>query len=378
MKLTRLTDPDKIDFTRELNGDVWKGHLSVPDYQFRDRLLAKSPMCQDMRIYVVTESEDINSTDDIMSSVEIIIRDGYKYNSKDGKVEKTLVKNGCIGGVFTNPKFRGKGIAKFMIDELNKICDEEDLEFVILYSEVGDYYSRCGYESFHVPIRTRYIDDYEAKIFNGSEKYSVDGFDVELIDYQGFKEVMDLHNEEEDKRIMAMNDGKSRVVFAPSEEVVNWFHLRIKYFCYNLVSSPEALKTKAFDDIIEEFTSYEPKKLGIKVSKNGELLGYVIWTFELKMEEEPIFSCKILHMFSKGSSKTRSGSDFTIKKLLSDLTIDYMKYSKKHFKVASVSVWTSDVDEAFGGEVQENSSLSAIRFKNEKSIWENNNKLPWF
>lgn len=181
-------DPEVIRFTLHVNSEAWKGVLTNDEYVDRELVLGSSDICTKYTSgseyakrfpeshnllgikYFVLKDTSLPSTDkmsQIVSRCETLNRLGscITPNSK-GKIEPSLTI--CIGGVFTPIEYRGKGYAKIMIEKLNSYYDDiydkassitHELSRTLvrnmvinLYSEVGEYYSKMGYVSKHVPI----------------------------------------------------------------------------------------------------------------------------------------------------------------------------------------------------------------------------------
>ncbi|ODQ78164.1 hypothetical protein BABINDRAFT_162836 [Babjeviella inositovora NRRL Y-12698] len=133
--------------------DYVNGELAINDSDICQR---RSPTIsiQGQVFYVVRDTSitlaEGDFTSDIVASCCTLTRDGYVKSPTFG------LKNipvSCYAFVYTKPDQRRKGVAAFMLNEVNRHMEREIPDGIsVLYSDVGEYYSRFGFESRHVPL----------------------------------------------------------------------------------------------------------------------------------------------------------------------------------------------------------------------------------
>ncbi|KAK6200982.1 gcn5-related n-acetyltransferase [Scheffersomyces amazonensis] len=393
-ELIHLTDYELIKFTREQNSAAWKGRLTADDYVIRDLVLGKSKIItkkpNGLMVFMLRKISDQKP----VSSIELLIRRGWKFDYVNGEVVKKEVSTGCIGGVFTYPEHRGQGLAKIMVDKLMEIAKTDILKedgFTFLYSEVGEYYAKSGFKSFEVPLVS--IPLQTGKPEEGiSENFK-------LLDYHTFEPYLKVHNEQLSKEIIKKvnKDHLSRVTLVPNSDLVDWFHLRCKYISYKLFHEEKHTKTidfvnESYEEIVDNFIELDPKKFGIELfNESNKSIGYIIWTFDwINRTEKYATVLKIVVI--DGEDK-----DSTSLKLLSLLRNYLLKNEDIEGQTnIKIIVWESELSqvnkeyviEHWGSKAGlENSSRSAILINNEPEdkllqsgqlIWEGNDKLSWF
>lgn len=366
LQLIHVTDRDLIDFTRFHNSGTWKGFLSVEDFILREYVLNKSPHCDNIMIFLLLHGNDK------VCSCELLIRDGIKFERN----KEITVSTGCISAVYTYQEFRSKGYAKIMIDRVIEQCKILLDGFVFLYSEIGEYYTRLGFKSFHVPMLTREVSG-DAVHFKGDNDIVIDGNCLQFVRFHQFKELIDLYkkyNYHEIRQKVA-KDGKTRISIDVHERIFDWFHLRAKFLTYKATKLKVPIDFTDHDDTVAKFNHLDPKNFGLKISVNGNVKAYIIWTYDFKADATQYLT--VLNLFAVPGYES-------YKLKLLRYTEDYMKL----LGISTLKIWSSDIDnKEFNGKVSTNPSLGAIRMITEEDdkrlesgeiIWENNNKIPWF
>ncbi|KAK6461862.1 gcn5-related n-acetyltransferase [Scheffersomyces coipomensis] len=393
-ELLHLTDYELIKFTRQQNSAAWKGRLTADDYIIRDLVLGKSKMIatkpNGLFVFMLRRISDKKP----VSSIELLIRTGWRFDFENGEVVEKEVSTGCIGGVFTYPEYRGQGLARIMVDKMMKIAKSEIIGedgFTFLYSEVGEYYVKNGFKSFEIPLVS--IPLVDAKPVEGiDEKF-------ELIPYHKFKPYLSIHNKQLKAEIIekVKQDHLSRVTLVPTSDLVDWFHLRSKYISYKLFhekkhTEPIDFVNDTYEQIAEKFERSEPHKFGLKLLNNdNDLVGYIIWTYDWINDTENYATVLKIVVVDGNDKETAS------LKLLSLLKNHLLKNEDNVGQTTvKISVWESEVSEKNKKILVskwkskaglENSSRSAILINNKVDddklqsgdlIWEGNDKLSWF
>ncbi|CAH2351466.1 uncharacterized protein CLIB1423_03S06942 [[Candida] railenensis] len=408
-ELVELNDRDLISFTRAQNSQSWRGQLTSEQYIERECVLGKSKIASSkvnrLLVFMLRDKADPTSR---LCSIELLIRRSwsYKYNPDSKRVERKDILSGCIGGVYTYPENRGKGLARIMVDKLVEKAKTEYLGedgFTFLYSEVGEYYSRNGFKSFEVPLLkfplgTEIINDK----FIGEDEYQ-----FSELKFHQFEELLQFHNTQFDKEIVdkVTKDGKPRVTINPNQDFIDWFHLRSKFISSKLFYAGksdinENLSDLTIDEILAKFHKIEPDVFGFKISnQEGKLVGGIIWTYDWSLNKETNQYENYATVLKIIVDNKLSNQDDIKKQLI----LKMKSYIESKTTPAAVSdfkqviIWQSEVNDTLlnwltGNEVKgvpdhPNSSMSAVLIndpsENEKLvsgelIWEGNDKLPWF
>lgn len=157
LTLVHPTQEEKLQ-TWQLNGKSWAGRLSLPAYFRREEHLANQAITRNGGIthWVLVDSTKAPNEREILASCETLRKRALVARAEQdgsGGVEEA-VSHG-IGSVFCDPRFRGRGYARRMIEELAKKLDTwqqpdgKRTYFTVLYSDIGkQFYSRSGWEAF--------------------------------------------------------------------------------------------------------------------------------------------------------------------------------------------------------------------------------------
>ncbi|KAG7925340.1 hypothetical protein KL925_004355 [Ogataea polymorpha] len=190
--LERITDFEVLRYVLSHNHRAWGGTLGMKEYIERERLNYTHRFCDLWRddtvvngtYYWVFRDTTLPSDkfEDIVCACEFVVRDSYYF-------DKSLHEGKCaaVGSVYTLEQHRKKGYATKMMEQLvekMKGLFQGKYDFSFLYSEVGEYYSRFGFQSYHVPLALletgrktaipylyvteenlpKFIDQYDAKV----------------------------------------------------------------------------------------------------------------------------------------------------------------------------------------------------------------------
>ncbi|CUM65684.1 uncharacterized protein PRCAT00003332001 [Priceomyces carsonii] len=407
-ELVHITDKELIDFTREQNGHSWKGPLSIEDYVTREHVLSKAKIAlSDINRLYVLMLKDLQRSDAKMCSMEMLVRRAWKFSwsQTQNEVVKEDICCGCIGGVFTYPEYRGKGLAKIMIDkavELGKSKFIGPNGFTFLYSEIGDFYDRCGFRSFNVPlVRIKLTKPSNSDTFE--EIRAKEDIEIGFIKYHEFGPYMELYSQQlkEKLRKKVENDKKPRVSLVPTADIIDWFHLRAKYFSFKLFheSSTQNIDflSSCYEDLVEKFESFDPHYFGIKIMSENKCIAFISWTYDWKKTDDKYASkATVLKIYVEESQDYNHMAVKLIK-----LMIVYLE-SLRGDRVESLSnpseivIWKSETSQEVlkwilstcdADEIDDNPSRSAILIntgsddnllRNGQLVWEENTKLPWF
>lgn len=405
-RLVNITDQDLVNFTRLQNAQAWKGQLSMENYVEREAVLGKCKITlSSTNRLLVFMLQDLKRPDDRLCSVELLIRQSWKFvwDEKSGKTIKKDVLSGCIGGVFTYPEHRGKGLAKIMIDKVVELSKTQYIGpegFTFLYSEVGEYYVRNGFKSFGVPLLRFGLsadgEDFDSVLKKDEEK-------VDLIKYHEFEGLMATYNKQFETEMVAKTDSdhKTRVSINPSLDFIDWFHIRAKFISHKLFNRDLNIDSSLlYEQINEQFQTIDPTYFGIQVkNKEGQLIGFITWTYDWNLNTKTgtyensitVLKIVVLPQYNNFEYSTK------LLKLMKSY-VELLNATDKEGlgKFVKVIVWESEIShevkdflltkyKAIDG--IDNGSRSAILINNDKEdldlrggdlIWENNTKLPWF
>lgn len=237
LALVHPTQAEKLRIWH-LNGKSWAGQLSMQAYLRREEHLANQPCTRDGGItywILVDATQDPNQRD-ILSSCEslrkrALVARAEKYGS--GAVEE-VVSHG-IGSVFCDPRFRGRGYARRMIEELAKKLDTwqqpdgKRADFTVLYSDIGkQFYSKSGWEAFpssHIALPPA-ADNILAKPhpLHAEDLRQLCLIDEALVIKKGFVR-------------QSGKAGKTIVCLLPDWDTMQWHHAREEFVAKELLYS---------------------------------------------------------------------------------------------------------------------------------------------
>lgn len=401
--LQRLSDVPTVDYTREQNSAAWKNLLSAQEYIERERCLGLSKIASsDVNRLAVFGLKSKDKPDTIVGSLELLIREAWYFHKKsDGSVIKKNVLSGCVGGVYTYPEYRGKGLATIMVDKLFELAKGSEYlgpdGFMFLYSEVGEFYTRNGFKSFAVPLL-----NFPLKPSNTAYENSAN---VSLIKYHEFDSLFEQYNGHFEKEMIAKveADGVDRISVDPTSQYIDWFHLRVKFFSTKLFGHSDVHidpRTDTYEEIVDKVSTIEPIYFGIQITcpTTNALKGFIVWQYEYGYDHDNnVFQnyATVIKIFVNtphfNQEETQLALIAAMKKYL-EAKHELPQMSNFH----KIVIWETEITESviaslktkYGGvDGLENGSRSAIqcidedqdqRLKDGRILWENNNKLPWF
>lgn len=146
--------PNERKVTWTLNSTSWGAALSLDSYIEREEHLMSTPLSRDSGIthWILTPTSGAPDSRPILATCESL-RKRALVRTADGKVKEVITHG--IGSVFADPKYRGRGYAGRMLEEVGEKLktyqtgiDKECL-FSILYSDIGKkYYAAHGWAPF--------------------------------------------------------------------------------------------------------------------------------------------------------------------------------------------------------------------------------------
>lgn len=398
--LTQVHDSETKAFTRSKNADSWKSQLSVEEYVMREHVLGLSKMASlgghELMVFIMTKKDE---PDVPLCSCELLVRKAYRYTKTDTGVERRDVMSGCIGAVFTYKEHRAKGYASVMIDHLVKTAKSplvlgED-GFIFLYSEVGEYYTRNGFKSFHVPLAKFAIQQ-------------IDRFElppnVELIKFHEFERDFKEYSKDLDAKIRqsVSEDGIERITTASNEHYVDWFHLRVKYIAHKLFDKNKSdwdFSSETIESLATKFKDTKPEYFGLRLfcPNSGTYKGFIVWTYDYEFNEEENKFHNYVTVIKKFVAPEYNEDETTLELFL--LMTKFLGSKHEGHQMSNmeqVKLWESEVSPSVMDSIKqmygakgglENGSRSAIlinrkeddiKMREGKIVWEDNTKLLWF
>lgn len=378
--LERTNDWDVIRYCQSRNYDTWGKPLSLKQYLEREEINYKHSLCNLDRDYskekrgdyywVLKDSkaESPVSKDpklrNIVASCEILVRDAWVVDSSDKDLKIRDCLSAVIGSVFTYPENRSKGYASRMLTLLVKQMQNlfpGKYDFSFLYSEVGEFYSRFGYESRHVPLVDIALDEHREEP-NFAYHPLTTNFDECLAVYSSKlkKEmVADVSSEKLEQNTISF-------CLKPQRGTIEWFLNRSRHSAYSIAGqSKEEAANLMFGSTLETPES-----------------GFVIWFLDYRTKVATVL---MLYANSFDNFKNLMflcrnlvPADFEKLVLWESEVTDYDKSGSSNKKALQ---YVRDEMQAQTG--LENSSLSAFRFLNldvsGKNVhWICNGKSCWF
>lgn len=384
LRFERITDPKEISSTHTQNGINWKGPLSIESYVKREKVLGKARIATKNQSPEVREQFPelapwlgiryfaLKDGKAIVSSCETLNRLGYFIGPGDSQTIEYNVMV-CIGGVFTPEEYRGKGYATYMVEKLAEYYDNardspnspkgiKQLTFT-LYSEVGEYYKRFGFESKHVPVHTitqidAFLDKYCAQAASGQN-----GRFVEDSDYD---HLVSLEDQEFKKSLLKLHKTNPNAFFftiKPDSDIYRWFNIRDIFILQNL-DRPQL-----------------PLTFGYVMRDNSHILWHHSWG------NDSLLIVKV-YLYPDAVAEEKNN---VLKELFASAVKETKTTKLKHIefwdeeipleKFAALSQVIQDLEHqsmVYG----ENGSLSAVRpsptYNTDQIVWDKNTKLSWF
>ncbi|KAL2270762.1 hypothetical protein VTJ83DRAFT_133 [Remersonia thermophila] len=246
-----------------LNGTAWAGAMTLDQYIRRETILSEAPLSANGgTTYLILHPRGDPET--IVSSCEVTRKRALVLVGEDGDRQQQQqqqqqppreVTAYGVASVFTNPRFRGRGMAAHMLRKVQELVDRElNAEFGVLYSDIGRrYYSRLGWKDFGTP-QLRLTLSEPARDAGGSGDGSVSSPALATAAAKGsialLREDEALALAEEDvervRRALAESarlgagDGRTRVAFLPDAELLRWHFARDGYACRTLAGREAA------------------------------------------------------------------------------------------------------------------------------------------
>ncbi|CAN6607182.1 lysine acetyltransferase [Trichomonascus vanleenenianus] len=232
-RLKNLTDPREVQDCHEHNFVAWGKGLSLKDYLKREQVFASSPTAANGGLtYWVLQEEQPDGSWKSVCSMETLARPAL-CKQKGKPILSTLSHS--VGSVFTPAANRRKGYAAEMFERGVKAFDDWQMDnwseekrnasFSVLWSDIGDYYSRFEYEktdSKELKFTLSYADG--DSVQQWPEGVTPIGLaDLEELVQQDITQLKKQMEEETEK------DGVTRVAVEPTLKIYQTAFIRATY-----------------------------------------------------------------------------------------------------------------------------------------------------
>lgn len=389
-EFTNYDDDEIIQFTHLNNSAAWKGLLTSEDYVEREKILrstdiaskSQTPELQEkypeghkwlgLKYFILKNKSlpDNTKTSQIVSSCETLNRLGYCIHpGSNGKIEPALII--CIGGVFTEQKFRGKGYAAKMINALNKFYDDLRTNYgdkspliknmvITLYSEVDNYYEVFGYHSLHVPLH--HITKFDEFLNRYCDNSIIDN--GRYLEFNGYEDLVALHDaqfEQSLDKLAKENPKKFVFTVKPDLDIFKWFQERDVFIMKKTGNGEDELP------------------FGFALPDQSHVIWHHNWN-------DGVLIITKIYISKKDKPKEE-----TLKQLIGHAILEAQKA-----KLSKVQFWDEEIPiedypqlNSLINELEDtrliyktNGSVSAVRppagYTAENIIWDNNTKFCWF
>lgn len=204
----------------ELNGALWAHPLTLAQHLGRDEVLLKTALCANGAItyYVLHHKDDPHT---IVSACDVVSKKALVADASGCRVVDAY----GLASVYTNPQFRGRGMASHMLRKVQQVVDAR-AQCGALYSDIGrEYYTRLGWRD----ARTPQVKFCQQKGFDPPAVGS------DAVRFLTESDVAELCEKDVDaltqrfQRLAAANDGKTHVAFLPSFAQFAWHFARDAY-----------------------------------------------------------------------------------------------------------------------------------------------------
>lgn len=390
LEFSNYEDDEIMKFTHMNNSAAWKGLLSSEDYAERERRLGSTDIATKDQTPEVQEQysegykwlglkyftlknkslPDTSKTSQIVSSCETLNRLGYCIHpGSNGKIEPALII--CIGGVFTEQKFRGEGYAAKMISALNKFYDDLRAEYgnkspliknmvINLYIEVDNYYERFGYHSVHVPLH--HITKYDQFLKRYCNNDIIE--EGRYLQFNGYEDLVALHDAQFEKSLRQLakeNPNKFIFTVKPDLDIFKWFQERDVFIMKKTGNGGDELP------------------FGFALPDQSHVIWHHNWN-------DSVLVMTKIYISENGKPKEE-----TLKQLIGHAILEAQKT-----KLSKVQFWDEEIPiedypqlNSLINELEDksliyktNGSVSAVRppagYTSDNVIWDNNTKFCWF
>jgi GNAT superfamily N-acetyltransferase len=218
----------------KLNGTSWAPPMAIEQYVVRETVLSQTALSANggTKYYVLHHKSDPEL---IVSACEVTAKQGLVAD-KNGSREVTAYS---IASVFTNPRFRGHGMASHMLRHVQQVVDEAGAEYGALYSDIGRvFYTRLGWQDlrspqvlFHLRDDLRIPPEAVTGVNHLAEETVASLCEQEVATWrQRFRRIA---QQRQQQNISSSNT--THIIFLPTPAQLSWHFARDKYVCKTLL-----------------------------------------------------------------------------------------------------------------------------------------------
>ncbi|KAL1838547.1 hypothetical protein VTJ49DRAFT_2545 [Mycothermus thermophilus] len=219
-----------------LNGASWAGNMTLDQHIGRETALSEAALSANGgTTYFILHPRDDPET--IVSACEVTRKRACVLSGEDGGNQPREVTAYGIASVFTNPRFRGRGMASHMLRKVQEFVDNElKAEFGALYSDIGrEYYTRLGWRDWRTPQLLLTLSEAKRDGGGGSSATLSANGSVPIYEEDVRKLAKEDIQRVKDSLIASAKRGnggdKTRIAFLPHTEQFLWHFTRDRYMC---------------------------------------------------------------------------------------------------------------------------------------------------
>ena len=224
-----LTHPTSSEFDSiySLSFQAWGDALTLPQYLEESAFLTTVPLAKDggMTVWFLTEKTASPNNRLILCSCETFRNRAFVTDRK-GHFSETIIHS--VASVFCDPRYRGRGYAARLMQELTKILPNWQTEAYpcigsVLYSDVGKtYYAKHGWHPFplndHIELDPVQIPELQ----HTDIKFIVEG-DLDYLCKEDEAMIRKLMTSSCSKKI--------RLMLVPDLDHMLWHHRKAEFAC---------------------------------------------------------------------------------------------------------------------------------------------------
>ena len=342
----------------ELNGVSWAPPMTIAQYTQRETTLSETALSANggTRYCVLHPRGDPET---IVSACEVTRKKGVVADA-EGVRE---VEGYAIASVFTNPDYRGQGLAGYLLKKVQEMVDAT-AEFGALYSDIGrEYYTRLGWKDFR--SAQALLTTVETK--GGEEELVLPGVEgaVELIGEDEAAALCEKDVAAVKARLGRERDGAAttRIAFLPTPEQLRWHFARDRYMCHRLLG----------------------REVVHRGARTADGAAWILWDHDLR--EKKIKVLRIVTGEADGEEKRRRDVRALLLAALAEA---------RDWDLQKVLVWAPSAEQtAAVGEIwrelgprvhvaleeREDGSIPSLRWRGDKAldgvVWEDNEYYAW-
>jgi hypothetical protein len=349
---TEATPAQRI-LSWELNGASWAPPMTIEQYVGRETTLSETSLSANggTKYFILHPKTDPHS---IVSACEVTTKRALVAGPAGAPVREVAAYS--IASVFTNPRFRERGMAGHLLRKVQETVDATT-ECGALYSDIGRvYYTRLGWQDFRSPqVLLSFADALRPAVPSGAVLLR-DG-DVPALCERDVDALRRRFAEP------APSGETTRFTFLPTPEQLAWHFARDRYVCQTLMG----------------------REVVYRGARTEDGASWILWDHDLR--EKKLKVLRIVADDTKGEEKRKGDVELLVRAALAEAA---------DWGLHKVLVWEPSVDLAgvatklwreLGPALQvtfderEDGSIPSLRWKGGKSLdgvaWEDDEYYAW-